>query len=122
MARIDMLDVARNGRFAGVVYPQTDNATSLGYPTNRWSVLYAATGTISTSDARKKTSPRAIPDSVKRAVPRVIDSIGAFQWLPSVAAKGQRGAHLHISVTAQVVRDAFLAEGEDPERWAPPLC
>lgn len=118
MAPIDMLDVAGNGRFAGVVYPQTDNATSLGYPSNRWSVLYAATGAINTSDAREKTPLRAIPDSVKRAIQRVIDGVGVFQWLPSVATKGEGGARLHIGVTAQAVRDAFLAEGEDPERWA----
>lgn len=34
--------------------PQSDNVYALGGPSNRWSVVYAATGTISTSDERLK--------------------------------------------------------------------
>lgn len=36
-------------------YPDTDNSSTLGTAGNRWSVVYAATGTINTSDARQKT-------------------------------------------------------------------
>ena len=39
----------------GVLFPLTDNAYSLGASGNRWSVVYAATGTINTSDQRQKT-------------------------------------------------------------------
>lgn len=38
----------------GVTAPQTDNAYSLGITGGRWSTVYAATGTINTSDARDK--------------------------------------------------------------------
>lgn len=48
----------------------------------------------------------------------VSQSPGVFQWLSSVAAKGGHSARLHIGVTAQTVRGALWAEGEDPERWA----
>jgi hypothetical protein len=41
---------------AGLVRPYTDNSTSLGTSGNRWSVVYAATGSINTSDAREKTN------------------------------------------------------------------
>lgn len=41
--------------FAANIVPQTDNVYSFGSATARWSTLYAATGTIQTSDARTKT-------------------------------------------------------------------
>ncbi|HLV83018.1 MAG TPA: DUF2793 domain-containing protein [Devosia sp.] len=40
---------------AASVQPATDNAMTLGGPGARWSTLWAATGTIQTSDARLKT-------------------------------------------------------------------
>lgn len=45
---------------ANSFYPDTDNFSTLGTSGNRWSVVYAATGTINTSDARQKT---AVQDS-----------------------------------------------------------
>ena len=46
-----------NGRasFAGYIYPTTDNAYSCGLNGNRWSAIWAANGTIQTSDQRDKT-------------------------------------------------------------------
>jgi len=41
---------------AGVVAPSVDNTYSLGKSTARWSVVYAANGTIQTSDLRLKTN------------------------------------------------------------------
>jgi hypothetical protein len=99
------------------VYPATDNAAALGAAANRWSTVYAATGVINTSDAREKTPLQPIPANVKRAVRRVIAQVGVFQWLEAVERKGSDRARLHVGVTAQTVRDAFIAEGEDPGRW-----
>ena len=39
----------------GIAAPETDNAYTCGTSAKRWSVVYAATGTINTSDARQKT-------------------------------------------------------------------
>lgn len=50
-------EVGING---AALYPITDNAISSGLSTNRWSVVYAATGTINTSDARLKTDVRPL--------------------------------------------------------------
>jgi hypothetical protein len=97
--------------------PSADNAKTLGSGSYRWSTMYAASGTINTSDAREKTPLGTIPDSVKRAVRRVIAQIGVFQWLEAVERKGPDRARLHVGVTAQAVRDAFVAEGESPGRW-----
>ncbi|MDR8395521.1 tail fiber domain-containing protein [Paraburkholderia sp. USG1] len=40
---------------AGYMYPLTDNAYTFGQSANRWSVIYAATGTINTSDRNTKS-------------------------------------------------------------------
>jgi hypothetical protein len=101
---------------SGHLVPNTDNAYDIGSASRRMRVIFAGTGTINTSDAREKTELAPIPDGVQRAMRRVLDGIGVFQFLDSVAQKGVR-ARRHIGVTAQAVRDAFLAEGEDPERW-----
>jgi len=53
----DALTIAPDGSasFAGALRPLADNAQSLGTSTARWSVVWAANGTIETSDARLKT-------------------------------------------------------------------
>lgn len=101
----------------GHFIPDMDNVCNLGSSSYRFATVYAGTGTINTSDAREKTPLQPLPDSVKRAVRGIIGRVGVYQWLGSVGAKGADGARLHVGVTAQDVRDAFLAEGEDPERW-----
>ena len=40
----------------GVITPNADNTSSLGNSTYRWSAVYAANGTIQTSDARLKSN------------------------------------------------------------------
>jgi len=40
--------------YQGALKPTTDNGQTLGTASNRWSVVYAATGTINTSDERAK--------------------------------------------------------------------
>jgi hypothetical protein len=98
--------------------PAADNTYNLGAGGQRFGTVYAATGTINTSDAGEKTPLQQVPQAVKRAVRRIISGVGVFQRLDAVEAKGAESARLHIGVTAQAVRDAFAAEGEDAERWA----
>ena len=99
-----------------VIRPGTDNAISLGDASFRWTEVFAANGAINTSDAREKTELRALMPAEIRAVKRVLAGIGAFQWLASVARKGEN-ARLHIGVTAQAVEAAFAAEGLDARRY-----
>ncbi|MDX2237836.1 MAG: DUF2793 domain-containing protein [Hyphomonadaceae bacterium] len=103
--------------FGAAVAPTTDNAVSLGDATHRFAVVYAATGAINTSDAREKTPLAPLPDAALRAARAVMRALGVFQWRDAVASKGADAARLHVGVTAQDVRDAFLREGEDPTRW-----
>lgn len=49
---------------AGIVKPGSDNAYTLGTSGRRWSVVYAATGTINTSDVREKTDVVDLPPAL----------------------------------------------------------
>ena len=99
-----------NVSFGGVVYPSTDQSHSLGYSSKRWSTVFAATGTINTSDEREKTAPLPIDDLVLDAWEDV--SLVSFKWLQSIEQKGDL-ARTHFGLIAQQVRDAFLARGLD---------
>lgn len=94
--------------------PGNDNATPLGDIVNRWSTVYAGTGSINTSDGREKTKPEAITDAVLDAWGDV--SIVVYQWLNSVGEKGGE-ARWHFGAIAQQVRDAFIAHGVDGTKY-----
>ncbi|MEN9874090.1 MAG: hypothetical protein RL186_987 [Pseudomonadota bacterium] len=100
------------------VRPGSDNAMALGQANARWSVVYATTGVINTSDAREKTPLAPVSDALARVATRLRSQIGIFQWLESVARKGSDQARLHIGLTAQSVAEAFVAEGLDPNAYA----
>ena len=102
----------------GILQPSTDNARTLGAPSNRWSIVYAATGTINTSDAREKTEIKPLNEAERRVAKAIREQIGTYQWLDAVETKGADKARLHIGVTAQAVQAAFEAEGLDPWRYA----
>ncbi|WP_370309620.1 tail fiber domain-containing protein [Sphingobium abikonense] len=90
----------------GAVAPSSDNGFALGNGAARWSAIYAASGTISTSDARAKQDLADIDDAL-------IDAWGTVDWRQyrfgeAVAAKGD-AARTHIGLVAQEVRDAIDA-------------
>ena len=108
-----------NGRaieFGGVysVGPSNDNWVSAGRPAARYSTVYAVTGTINTSDGRDKTPPMKIDDNILDAWGDV--QLIAFQWLSSVAEKGEL-ARWHFGVIAQQIKDAFAKKGIDGVRY-----
>ncbi|WP_311268300.1 tail fiber domain-containing protein [Sphingobium sp. WCS2017Hpa-17] len=102
--------------FAGHVLPLTDNLYALGGASTRWSLVYAASGTINTSDARAKCDLGAAEEAL-------IDAWGAVQWqryrfVEAVAEKGDN-ARWHMGLVAQQVRDAIdqqMGEGA-AVRW-----
>jgi len=95
----------------GNVFAGTDNVYSLGLPSNRYTVIYAATGTINTSDARTKQQVQAIDQAVMRAWAKV--EFCQFKFNDAVELKGD-GARWHFGVIAQRVKEAFESEGLDP--------
>ena len=101
---------------AGVLRPgSTDNTMALGTASNRFSQIYAAIGSINTSDGREKTKPLAIDDKVLDAWSEV--PIITFQWLEAIRLKGEDSARWHFGVIAQDVRDAFLKYGIDGTQY-----
>lgn len=92
--------------------PGNDNAMSSGSASRRWTQVYAASGTINTSDARDKEIAGDLSDAEKRAARRLLAAVRKFRWKDSVSRKGG-AARLHFGFTAQEVRDAFAAEGLD---------
>jgi hypothetical protein len=94
--------------------PFSDNALSSGAGSNRWTVVYAVTGTINTSDEREKLwiewrEDRRTAD--RRIARRILDELGWFQWRNAVAEKGEDVARWHFGARAQRVWSIVADEG-----------
>lgn len=96
--------------------PATDNIQALGTSSYRYSVVYAGTGTINTSDATEKQQVRDLSDSERLVAQRVKKLIRAFKFNDAVTAKGN-DARTHFGVMAQDVQAAFTAEGLDASKY-----
>ena len=98
----------REGSFS----PNVDDSYSVGTAGNRVSTVYAASGTINTSDERAKTAIVDVDDAIIRACEKV--NFKVFQYKDAVAKKGEESARHHVGVIAQQVIEAFESEGLDP--------
>lgn len=94
--------------------PAVDNTYSLGSGTYRWSQVYAATGTINTSDERVKTNITTPNEALMRAWGKV--NFRVFQFKDAVEKKGSE-ARLHVGVIAQDVQNAFSAQGLNVSKY-----
>ena len=83
---------------------------SVGRAVNRFSVVYAGTGSISTSDERVKTAPLPIDSAVLRAWAKV--NYVQYKFTDAVQLKGS-SARWHFGLIAQRVKEAFESEGLD---------
>lgn len=90
--------------------PYPDNAMKLGNSSNRWTTVYATTGTINTSDERLKQQIKPIDDACLRAWEKV--KYVQYKWNDAVETKGD-GARWHFGLIAQRVKEAFESEGLD---------
>lgn len=88
---------------AGNLLPGVDGTKALGWPSARWGTVYAATGTINTSDARAKRAIGEIPEAW-------LDAWTDVQWQRFKFADGTRW---HLGLIAQDVHAAFAAQGLD---------
>lgn len=102
--------IGGNLSVSGSAAPETDGAGSLGYSNNRWAVVYAQTGTISTSDREKKKDISyelaqydALFDRLRPACYRLKD--------------GTSG-RIHTGLIAQDVERALTACGLDGSAFA----
>jgi hypothetical protein len=101
----------------GNISPQFDNSFGIGGPTARYTNVYAASGVVSTSDAREKQQTRTLSDAEQAVAKRLKSLIRAFKFNDAVSEKGT-GARIHVGVIAQDVKAAFEAEGLVAEKYA----
>lgn len=97
----------------GHVLAGTDNQQTLGTAGKRWSVVYAGTGTINTSDAREKTPVSELTVNELNAAKQLAKEIGTYKWLSAAEAKGDK-ARLHIGMTVQRAIEIMEANDLDP--------
>ena len=103
-------------QFANDIIPGVDNAYQVGQSGRRWSVVYAGTGSINTSDATLKCDVADL-DAAELAVAIAIKGlIKKFKFVDAVELKGDN-ARIHVGVIAQEVKAAFEAEGLDAHRY-----
>jgi hypothetical protein len=95
-----------SGRFR----PGADNQQALGLTSFRWTAVYAATGTIQTSDARAKQWQGAMSAAEGRAARRIAGALGFYRWDDAIAAKGD-AARRHFGVRAQAAWAIMADEG-----------
>jgi hypothetical protein len=102
-----------NVGYLGHVEPGVDNVQTMGSSSLRWSVMYAGTGTINTSDAREKTEVTPLTAAELAAAAALSRAIGTYQWLTAVQAKGA-DARMHAGLTVQHAIEIMQAHGLDP--------
>ena len=102
---------------AASMLPLPDNTIALGGSGNRWTQVFAATGTINTSDAREKQQIRELSEQERAVAVRLKSLIRVFKFNDAVEKKGD-GARIHFGVIAQDVKAAFEAEGLVAENYA----
>lgn len=96
--------------------PSADNLYQLGGASNRWTTVFATTGTINTSDERLKrfldSYDKAENDRIMVSAVKAIKKlpIRLYQWNDSIEEKGDK-ARLHFGVSAQDVEKVFASEG-----------
>ena len=120
-AATNLIDISRSGITGTGIYfrcglqPGQDAGWNLGGASFRWGALFAASGTINTSDATLKDVRGEPTDAELDAWGSVRAKI--YRFLDAIAAKGE-GARLHSGWIAQEVAAAFEAEGLDPRHYA----
>lgn len=96
--------------------PTDDDVIALGGASNLWSEVFSGTGTINTSDERKKQDIRNLSDAEAAVAVRLKGLVKAYRFKNAVEKKGDE-ARIHVGVIAQEVIAAFEAEGLDPMRY-----
>jgi len=100
----------------GDTYPNADNTQSLGKATNRWSVVYAGTGAINTSDKNQKQDIRELEVAEKAAAIEMKGLLKAYRFKNAVAAKGDN-ARIHFGAIAQDVAGVLANNGLNPDHY-----
>lgn len=101
---------------SGNTKPAADNSQFLGTGSNRWKEIFAANGTINTSDANEKQQIRSLNEAEKRVALKLKQLVKAYKFNDAVAEKGD-SARLHVGWIAQEVVAAFADESLDAMKY-----
>jgi hypothetical protein len=94
-----------------------DNAITLGRPDGRFTIVYATTSTINTSDQNEKQQIASLTSAEITAAKAISKLFKTFKWNDAVAAKGD-AARTHTGVIAQEVQQAMTDAGLDATKYA----
>lgn len=97
----------------GSFFPILDNTYAIGTPAFRSSVVYSATGSINTSDAREKTELNSFSADEISAAKDIAKEIGFYKFLSSIYEKGDL-ARWHAGLTVQRVIEIMSSYQLDP--------
>lgn len=103
---------------SGTLFPMGDSGViNLGGTSNRWATVYAATGTINTSDENEKQQIAELTSSELTAAKAISGLFRTFKWNDAVAKKGD-SARTHTGVIAQQVQQVLTDNGLDGSDYA----
>ena len=117
---------SRNTSFTGAILPSSDNTYQCGASGQRWSLIYAANGTIQTSDARDKTDIASAAlgiDFIKKLNPVSYKFVVGNNKESGFDEEGNRiyeavpGKRTHWGFIAQEVKEAADEFGVDFGGW-----
>lgn len=111
------MDAAGSGQCSsfGNFTPRASNRFSCGSSSRLWTEVWAANGTIQTSDARLKEEIAPIDIDALRAWGKV--ELRQFLMADAVREKGSAKARLHMGLIAQQIIEAFESEGLNAFRY-----
>lgn len=98
----------------GAFAPSVDNRHDIGGASVRIASIWAANGTIQTSDARLKTPVRSFTEDEIKAAMEIAAEIGFYKWLDSVDNKGEKDARDHTGLTVQKAIEIMEKYNLDP--------
>jgi hypothetical protein len=108
-------EVTLNGIANNTFAPATDNSISLGTGGFRWSVVYSATPTINTSDAREKVFLQ-IEEAEKLAALEIKQNLRKFKYASAIEKKGDN-ARIHFGASAQQIGEIMNSHGLNPNDY-----
>ena len=94
-----------------------DDTYDIGHPTVRWGTIYAATGSIQTSDENEKQNIASLTSAEITAATAISKLFKTFKFKSKVTAKGD-DARTHTGVIAQQVQTAMSDAGLDASKYA----
>ena len=96
----------------GDFLPGIDNTNGLGNASYRCSELFAAVGTVNTSDINEKQDIRNLEQAELEVAKEIKGLIKAYRWIHAVEKKGDE-ARIHIGVMAQEIEEVFSKHNLD---------